>query len=119
MAYSLTNTSERYYRPKTGVPSFTVENIEDELHNKARALYSSQSSIYADLCIDWQKQYGAHDWNAYVGARFTDDTYSLSFQQGYDTGNDKIPNISGGSKYKEVDGNDDQWRSFTYYGHVA
>ena len=43
----------------------------------------------------------------------------MSFQQGYDTGNDKIPNIPGGLKYKEVDGNDDHWRSLTYYGHVA
>ena len=54
VAYSLTNTSERYYLPMTGVPSFTVEHIEDELHTTARALHSSQMSIYPDLCIVWQ-----------------------------------------------------------------
>lgn len=114
-AYNLVNTSENYYVPMNGVPSYFVGSVSAYRDNETRALASHHNTTYSDTRLDWANRYGAHDWHVFGGARVIMDTYSLNTQVGYNTGNDKTPFMSSSLLNASNDGADDRWNSWAWY----
>ncbi|MBQ9665827.1 MAG: SusC/RagA family TonB-linked outer membrane protein [Bacteroidaceae bacterium] len=113
-AFQIVNTDENYYLPTNGVPSYKVEGI-GMVENCASALAGRQTTIMNDLALSYSHRFNAHYLAARGGFRYLRDTYRLNTQIGYDTGNDKTPNMSSSLKYKQTDGLDNQDIDLTYY----
>jgi TonB-linked SusC/RagA family outer membrane protein len=113
-SYTLTNTNENYYLPITGQPTFKVIGI-GTVNNVAKALSARCNMFSSDTYADWNNQYGAHYIDARGGVRYLDNLYKMNSQQGYNSGNDKTPNMSTGLKYKTTGGMDESWKMMTWY----
>lgn len=114
-AYNLVNTSNNYYVPMNGVPSYYVASVSAYRDNETRALSSHQNTTYSDTRLDWNKRDGAHDWHVFGGARVVLESYSLNKQVGYNTGNDKTPFMSSSLLNSDNEGADDNWNSWAWY----
>ena len=113
-AFQLVNTDENYYLPTTGVPSYKVEGI-GTVENCASALAGRQVTLMNDLSLRFDRQWGAHRLAARGTFRYLRDTYRLNTQIGYNTGNDKTPNMSASLQNKQTDGLDNVDVDLTYY----
>jgi len=113
-SYTSINSYENYYLPMTGVPTYTVENAVT-ISNLAQSLASRQNGFFSDTRFDWDNRYGANSFKLLGGIRYINNTYSLNLQKGYNTGNDKMPNISLSLYNKTTSGADDKSCSLTYY----
>ena len=117
--FSLVNTNENYYLPMSGVPAFKVEDLsESYVNNQARSLAARQNAIQSDTRLTWQNVYGAHSLDVLGGLRYLSQSYKLTTQEGYNTGNDKTPNMSTSLSFKNTGGADDASRSLTWYAQA-
>ena len=118
--FSLVNTNEEYYLPITGVPSFRVAGVSDIIYvnNIKESLAARQNSIQSDTRLVWDNRYDAHYIKVFGGMRFNSNSYRLNTLKGYNTGNDKTPNLSTSLLYKSTDGADDKYRDITWYANA-
>ncbi len=119
-SFSLINTNENYYLPISGVPAFKVEGLSSTtyVYNIAESLAGRQSSISSDTRLEWGNRYGAHKLSLFGGVRYLSDNYKLNIQKGYNTGNDKTPNMNNSLAYKSTSGADDKCRDITWYANA-
>ncbi len=113
-AFQIVNTDENYYLPTTGVPNYEVEGI-GEVENCASALAGRQLTLMNDLRLDYRHRFDGHYVAAKGGFRYLRDTYRLNTQTGYNTGNDKTPNMSASLQNKQTNGLDNKDIDLTYY----
>ena len=115
---TLVNTNEIYYLPINGVPTFTVDGLEEgvQLENLVQSRASSQTAIQSDTRVEWQNRYGAHSIDFKGGVRYASSEYNLTSQKGYNTGNDKTPQMGTSLRFKDTTGADDEVRDITWYG---
>ncbi len=115
--FSLVNTNENYYLPIAGVPLFRVPDLTDRVYvnNTVSSLATRQNSIQSDTRLTWKNRYGANFIKAYGGIRYMNNRYKMNIQKGYNTGNDKTPNMSSALSYKSTIGADDKYSDFTWY----
>ena len=113
-AFQIVNTDENYYLPTTGVPNYEVEGI-GAVENCASALAGRQITLMNDLALQYKHRFDKHYISAQGGFRYLRDTYRLNTQIGYNTGNDKTPNMSSSLQYKQTDGLDNKDIDLTYY----
>lgn len=118
--FSLVNTNENYYIPIEGVPTFRIPGITDltqeiTRQNVVRSLAARQNSIQSDTRLNWNNTFGLHSINAMGGFRIVSSTYTLNVQNGYNTGNDKTPNMSYGLSNKSTSGADSRFTDLTMY----
>ncbi len=113
-AYQLNRTNEKYYLPEAGIPVFNYEGYGD-VTSVVKSLFSKETSVYEDLRINWAADYGKHAVSAFGGVRFTSNRFSDSYMRSYNTGNDKMPNMSNSNKFPTVDGAQDGWNNLAYY----
>lgn len=113
-AFQLMNTDENYYLPTNGVPSYEVEGL-GLVQNVASALAGRQITIMSDTYAQYQHRFKAHLLNARAGLRYLRDNFRQDIQVGYDTGNDKTPNMSDALNYKRTTGFDNKDIDLTYY----
>ncbi|MBR6590248.1 MAG: SusC/RagA family TonB-linked outer membrane protein [Bacteroidaceae bacterium] len=113
----LVNTNEMYYLPIHGVPTFKVEGLDEgtTLQNFAQSMAARQTAIQSDTRITWKNRYGAHDVSVMGGFRFISNNYNLTNQKGYNTGNDKTPNMNNSLQFKTTGGADDKTREMAWY----
>ena len=111
--YSLNSLFEQYFLPNEGVPYVVIMDSITSSHAKAQN--AKQISIFANMFLNWHKQYTVHDINLTGGARFLSDTYTGSYGSGYNTASDLDPNINGSLTFRSSDGYNDAWRSFSWY----
>ena len=114
-SYNLVNTSEKYYIPVNGTPSYYVSNIGGYRDNEVRSLASKQNSVMSDTRLDWNNRFGAHNIHAFGGVRINWESYTMNSQLGYDTGNDKTPFMSSSLKNANDVGTNDNWNSMSVY----
>jgi TonB-linked SusC/RagA family outer membrane protein len=116
-ALGLVNTTENYYLPIKGVPTFVVDGLDEEtvLQNIAQSQSSSQTLIQSDTRLAWNNQYGAHQVSVKGGFRYMSNDYSLTSQSGYNTGNDKTPNMNSSLLFKTTNGANDKTRELVWY----
>ena len=113
----LVNTNEMYYLPVHGVPTFKVEGLDEgsRLQNYAQSMAARQTAIQSDTRLAWNKRFNAHSWSVKGGFRFLSSNYNLTQQKGYNTGNDKTPNMSNSLQFKTTSGAEDKTREMTWY----
>ncbi len=117
--YTLNRVSQRYYRPKDGMPVFTIEGI-GPVENQAISMFSKETGIQSDTRLQFNKQFGAHYLDVFGGVRYISFEYDDNEPSGmYDRGaNDKQPNVSSSMRYKFATGTNDQWKSYTWYANA-
>ena len=113
----LVNTNENYYLPIQGVPSFIVEGVSEEtsLNNMASSMTARETNIQSDTRVSWQNRYGAHNIAVNGGVRYISNDYTRTAQSGYNSPNDKKPNMTNSMNFKDTSGADDQTREITWY----
>ena len=118
--FSLVNTNENYYLPITGVPSFRVPGLTNRVYvnNIVQSISSRQNAIQSDTRIDWNNHYNAHAIKLFGGMRYIKNTYKYTLQKGYNTPNDKTPNMSTSLQYKSTQGADDKYTDITWYANA-
>ena len=116
-AFNLVNTDQNYYLPTNGVPSYDVEGI-GRVDNCSAALAGKQTVIMSDTYFNWNRRFNAHLFDIRGGLRYLNSAYKLDTQIGYDSGNDKTPNMSSSLSYKQTDGTEDKYVDMTYYAQA-
>jgi len=115
----LVNTNENYFLPIQGVPTFVVEGLDEgtSLQNIAQSQAASQTAIQSDTRLTWNTAIKAIASNLRLqgGMRFLSNNYKLTSQRGYNSGNDKTPNMSSSLQFKTTGGADDKTREMTWY----
>ena len=115
----LVNTNENYYLPIQGVPTFVVEGLDEgtTLQNIAQSQAARQTAIQSDTRLTWNINLKPQvsDLKVQAGVRYISNEYGLTSQQGYNSGNDKTPNMSSSLLFKNTDGADDKTREITWY----
>lgn len=113
-SFVMFNTDENYYLPVTGVPSFEIEEI-GTVNNTVAAMSSHLYQTTSDTRLQWKKQWGASALDLMGGFRYNLSSYALNSLRGYNSGNDKSPNMSTGLSYKTTDGTKEKVTTLTYY----
>ena len=114
--YTLANTDENYYIPLNGTPRFRIEGV-GIVENKAAAMSAKQDGFMSDTYLTYDRRYNAHEFNLQGGFRFVNNSMYQTSMSGYNSGNDKTPNMDGNTlKYKETDGSESQDISLTWWG---
>ncbi len=118
--FTLVNTNEEYYTPVFGVPTFYLPEATGRdntclVHNIKSSLASRHTTIQDDTRLTWSNSYAAHNINVSGGFRYLNSSYKLNTRKGYDTGNDKTPNLSSSLKFKSTGGTEDRYTDVTLY----
>ena len=116
-SYTMQSFDERYYTPLEGMPRYELVG-KGWIENSNFSLFDKHNSVFSDTRFDWAIPLGAHRLDAFGGVRFMNDTYHASDIHGYSSTNDKMPNIGTSLKYRENLGEDDEWRSLSYYANL-
>ncbi len=112
--YTLANADENYFVPIVGTPEFEIENI-GKIKNKASAMNAKQDGFMSNTYVSFAKRMGLHYLNAQAGFRYINNSMAQIIMLGYNSGNDKTPNITKDLKYKDTDGPESQDISFTWW----
>ncbi len=115
--YSMQSFDETYFTPIKGMPNYRLDEI-GVIQNTKELLYTNHTAVFSDTRADWALPLGAHRLDIFGGIRFMNDSYTASDLIGYNTGNDKTPNLSNALSYKFPEGLDNSWRSLSYYANV-
>ena len=117
--YTLNRNSQRYYRPKGGVPTFYVEGL-GRVQTQSASIFAKEETIMSDTRLSFDKILGAHTINAMGGFRYLNYGYEMNNPTGqYQTaGNDKLPNVSNNMDFKDATGNDYKNTSLTWYAQA-
>lgn len=112
--FNLINTDENYYLPTDGVPSYDVEHT-GTVDNMAASLAARQISVTSNTYANFNRRFNAHKVNLRGGLLYSNNSYNLNTQGGYNTGNDKTPNMSADLDYPFTDGTEDKDIDMIYY----
>lgn len=115
--YSVQSYDETFYTPIVGMPNFTMDG-KGIVQNTKQVLYTKHNAVTSDTRFDWALPMGAHRLDLFGGVRYLYDTYTTSDLMGYNSGNDKTPNLGGSLAFKTSNGIDDMWTSLSYYANV-
>ena len=113
-SYILTNADENYYIPLDGTPDFEVEGV-GLVQNRVAAMNAKQDDFMSNTYLSYIRRFGAHDINAQAGFRYINDQFTNASMVGYNSGNDKTPNITSSLKYKSTGGQVSQDISLTWW----
>ncbi len=113
-SYILNRTNEKYYLPHDGTPAKEVEGLGN-VTSVVSTQFGKETTLYNDLRVDWNRQFGAHHINLFGGFRISNYAYSDSYISGYNNSNDKMPNLNYNLEYKTYGGTNDTWLNLAYY----
>lgn len=115
VCYTLNRSSQRYYRPVDGVPSFVVEGV-GRVQKCAKSLSSKGEELSSDTRLNFSQQYDAHHLDVFGGFRYLYNKYNRVQPEGQNApgGSDKNPNISS-MDYYQVFGDDDVNKDLAWY----
>jgi len=117
MSLSFTDETEKYFSPMTGTTTFYVEGKGTTL-NHAMSQFIRKKNLAVNTFVNWENKGLVSELRLRGGFRFNDSSYESNMISGYNTGSDKMPNISGSLQFREVVGDDDNWRNLAYYGEL-
>lgn len=115
--YNSINTNEKHYIPVNGVPSYYVSSLQNTMENEISSQYAKQNTINSDTRIDWQNSYSGHNIHLMGGFRYINETYSINSLHGYNTGNDKTPEVSVATLITSG-GTNDRWADLNWYAQA-
>ena len=119
VSYSLVRNSQRYFRPNTGVPSFTISDL-GTVYSKVMSLQAKENNIVSNTRIDWGNTYGSHSIKLFGGFRYNRFKYdSTELSTEYTVpGDDKNPSLSATSGYPNSTGAADVWKQMQWYANA-
>ena len=115
--YTLANSDENYYIPLNGTPRFNIEGI-GMVDNKAAAMSAKQDGFMSNTYLDYNRRFNASLINLQAGFRYINNSMFQTSMLGYNSGNDKKPNMDTSLKYRETDGVESQDISLTWWGQA-
>lgn len=104
-SYMLTNADENYYFPLSGTPSYRIDGI-GLVENKAAAMNAKHDGFMSDTYIAYARRFAKHNVDFQAGVRYSNNSLYQTSMTGYNSGNDKTPNMTASLKYKKTDGID-------------
>ena len=116
-SYTLANSDENYYIPINGTPRFRIEGI-GLVQNKAAAMSASQQGFMSNTYLEYIKKSKAHDINVQAGFRYINNSMAQNSMIGYNSGNDKKPNMDTSLSYRSTEGTESQDISLTWWGQA-
>ena len=116
--YTLANSDENYYIPLNGTPRFQIEGI-GLVDNKAAAMSAKQDGFMSNTFMEYTYKRLAHDLNLQAGFRYINNSMFQTSMEGYNSGNDKKPNMDTSLKYRETNGVESQDISLTWWGQAS
>ena len=114
-SYVLTNSDENYYIPLEGTPDFHIDGIGN-VKNKVAAMNAKQEGFSSNTYVTYNKRINAHDVDVRGGVRYVNNTMYQTSMAGYNSGNDKTPNMTTSLQYPDTDGTDTKDVSITWWG---
>ncbi|MDR2804716.1 MAG: SusC/RagA family TonB-linked outer membrane protein, partial [Dysgonamonadaceae bacterium] len=117
-AYSINSVKESFFIPSLGIAP-RVRPDGQIANNEVRDLTQYQTSIFSDSYVDWQLEQDHHRLALKGGFRYMTDAYQSDVPRGYNTGNDNIKVLTDGISSKIVTGEDDEWKSLSWYGQIG
>ncbi len=114
-AFQLLNTDENAYLPVNGTPGFDVDGVGENLQNRVSALAARETVIMSDTYFNYSLRRNAHLFGLRGGLLYQRTNYKWNSQVGYNSGNDKTPNMSNGLSYKSTDGHEEEVVDMNYY----
>ena len=115
--FTLNRNNEKYFLPVSGATPYMIED-QGEITSVLKTQFTKQTCINNDLRIDFGHQWNEHTLGAFAGWRLNSYNYSSSYLNGYNSENDKLPNISKDLQYINSNGVNDNWMDITYYLHA-
>ena len=115
--YTLANSDENYYIPLDGTPRFRIEGL-GMVDNKAAAMSAKQDGFMGNIYLDYNRRFNAHSVNLQGGFRYINNSMYQTSMLGYNSGNDKQPNMNTNLKYRDTDGKDAKDISLTWWGQA-
>lgn len=112
--FTMFNMEEGYYLPVTGVPSYKVEGV-GWVNNIVQSQSSHQYLTNNDLRLNWLYNKEGHKLDLTAGWRLNVAYYQLNSMKGYNSGNDKLPNMSASLSYRSTSGLNESITTLTYY----
>ena len=119
LSYTLDRNAQRYFRPRTDVPSFNIAGL-GRVYAKTQSMFAKENNFVGKLQLDWAHQYNRHTVAAFAGARFNSFTYDsndVGVQASGNSTSDKNPSL-GWTGYRTILGANDEWRQMQWYGNV-
>lgn len=116
-SYLLNNSTERYFLPDEGVPTFALVGFKNIL-NESKAMSAKQSSIFSDTRLGWNLNYLANNMKLYGGFRYMRDSYLQDGIVVDNTASDKMPDITSTYDNRRVSGINESWVSTEIYANA-
>jgi TonB-linked SusC/RagA family outer membrane protein len=117
-SYGINSVKESFFIPSQGIaPRLRPDGLLAE--NEVRDLTQYQTSIFSDTRLDWKLSWEDHHWDLLGGFRYLTDDYQSDLPRGYNTGNNNIKVLTDGIEYKIVTGEDDRWKSMSWYANIG
>jgi TonB-linked SusC/RagA family outer membrane protein len=116
--YATNSVKESFFIPSLGIaPRLRPDGLL--ANNEVRDLTQHQTSIFSDTWLDWKLERNDHHFALTGGFRYMTDVYQSDVPRGYNTGNDNIKVLTDGIAYKIVTGEDDKWKSLSWYANIG
>lgn len=116
-SYTLANTDENYYVPLLGTPSFKIEGI-GMVQNKVSAMSAKQDGFMSNTFLTYDKRFNANYLNLQAGFRYVNNSRYQTSMTGYNSGNDKKPNMDTSLKYPKTGAVETLDKSLTWWGQA-
>ena len=113
-SYTLSNTDENYYIPNNGTAQFEIEGL-GTVKNKASAMNAKQDGFMSNTYLSYARRFKAHDVRVQGGFRYLNNHSYQTSMLGYNSGNDKTPNMTSNLMYPETHGVDSKDISLIYW----
>jgi len=114
-SYVLASADENYYIPLEGTPDFHIDGIGN-VRNKVAAMNAKQDGFSSDTYVTYNKRVEAHNFDVRGGVRYVNNALYQTSMTGYNSGNDKTPNMTNSLQYPDTDGTDTKDISITWWG---
>lgn len=114
-SYVLASADENYYIPLEGTPDFHIDGIGN-VRNKVAAMNAKQDGFSSNTYLTYNKRIDAHNFDVRGGVRYVNNALYQTSMIGYNSGNDKTPNMTSSLQYPDTDGTDTKDISITWWG---
>lgn len=115
--YTLSNTKEHYFSPLTGVATRYMNG--QAWRNTIKDQTMSQNNLFGSFQLNYGKTFDTdHRLDAFVGYRLLSTSMNSAYEDGHNSGNDKVVNMNGSLSYRSVDGANTAWNSVALFSQA-
>ncbi len=113
-SYILANADENYYLPNLGTAQTEIEGL-GIVRNRVSAMDSQLDGFMSNTYLNYARRFTAHNVKLKGGFRYSNNHSTQSTKTGYNSGNDKTPNMSRSLMFPTTSGVESQEITMTYW----